>query len=203
METELTTKSRKDLADEAKSMGLKFHPALGVKKLQKLIDDAKEKAFDEEQYRLECEKKLRIEAEAKAKIELEMKPHIIGKKDRKPSPEEVITKTHPKVDIEFQNADGTDVPLHCTWGGVTYVMFPGKYYQVPYGFADHLQFNCQYPRYEQVPNPDAPGTFMPKRVGWKPRFNIRPIDNLQFAQAEEKAKEMDYIPIRERKQVQE
>lgn len=210
MDSELTI-SRPELVEQAKKMGLKFAPATGVEKLKTMIEDAQNKMvaaegaeditapFDEEKYRIEAEAKARIDAEARVKVEFEMKPPKVDPK-RKLSPEEIITKTHPTVDIIFNNGDESDTPLHCTYGGVRYLMFPSKSYEVPYGFADHLQYHCQYPVFSQVPDPDAPGETKPKRTGWKPRFNIRIADNQQYANAEEKAKGLGYVPIRERQE---
>jgi hypothetical protein len=203
METELT--SREELVRRANSLGLSFAPATGNEKLMQMISQAENEmvnaegaeSFDQEQFRNEAEVKARIEAEARAKVAMEMKPKKPPLK-RKPSPEEVIVKTHPTVDVEFHNGDGSETPLHCTYGGVRYLCFPGKSYQLPFGFADHLQYHCQYPVYEQVPDPESPGETMPKRVGWQPRFNLRILDHSQYATAEETAKALGYIPIKER-----
>lgn len=200
---------RAELFAEAKELNLSIGTATATEKLRMMVEKNRPKELEEpevvsnktpeEKYRKEYAMKLRVEAEERTKFAATGKT-VHG---RKPSPEEVCMKTHPKVRVQIFSTevmpDEKNIPsIEFSWGGVRHSFPHGSEQSIPFGLADHLKNGCKLPVYSRVPSPNDPEVFESKRTGSKSRYQVEPLDYEQWSAALKKVKEMGYIPISER-----
>ncbi len=170
---DLLEKTREELFEFAKKLGLKPSGNIGPDNLRKLVEtEAIKQTIElEEKVRIDLQAaaKLRIdiaeiEAEAKVrgiKVEIPENPTLMqiieikknlnmSIKEPKPSPETLAIEASPKVYVLFRNLEQKDMDVKCNPGGKYWFHFwPGKIHVIPKYLIGFLRKFAVYPNYER------------------------------------------------------